>query len=103
VDRDNKIDMKRKISFLVLCAMLFALGSPSDAQQAKKVPRIGYLSSVDRTLESTRSDSFRQALRDLGYIEGQSIAVEYVTRREKLIGFLSLWPSWYVSRLKSSW
>jgi putative ABC transport system substrate-binding protein len=49
----------------------------ASAQQPKKIPRIGYLSSVDRTLESTRSDSFRQALRDLGYIEGQSIAVEY--------------------------
>jgi putative ABC transport system substrate-binding protein len=90
VDRDNKIDMKRKISFLVLCAMLFALGSPSDAQQAKKVPRIGYLSSVDRTLESTRSDSFRQALRDLGYIEGQSIAVEYKYAEGKVDRFPEL-------------
>ena len=43
----------------------------------KESSGIGYLSSVDRTLESHRSDSFRQALHDLGYIEGQSIAVEY--------------------------
>jgi putative tryptophan/tyrosine transport system substrate-binding protein len=77
VDRDNKIDMKRKISFLVLCAMLFALGSPSDAQQAKKVPRIGYLSSVDQARASTRFEAIRLGLREFGYIEGQNITIEY--------------------------
>ena len=69
--------MKRFVRLLTIFGTLAACGAVAQAQQAKKVPRIGYLSSVDRTLESTRSDSFRQALRDLGYIEGQSIAVEY--------------------------
>jgi putative tryptophan/tyrosine transport system substrate-binding protein len=69
--------MTKEIFLLAICSLLFAPYSPVEAQQPKKIPRIGYLSSVDRTLESTRSDSFRQALRDLGYIEGQSIAVEY--------------------------
>jgi putative ABC transport system substrate-binding protein len=48
-----------------------------EAQQPKKVPRIGYLSSVDSASESTRSEAFRLALRELGYIEGQNIAIEY--------------------------
>jgi putative ABC transport system substrate-binding protein len=48
-----------------------------EAQQPKKVPRIGYLSSVDAASESTRSEAFRLALRELGYIEGQNIAIEY--------------------------
>src|SRR5262245_62254294 len=57
--------------------MLFALSYSASAQQAKKVPRIGYLSSVDPATESTRSEPFRLALRELGYIEGQNIAIEY--------------------------
>jgi ABC-type uncharacterized transport system substrate-binding protein len=62
---------------LTLCAMLFALCSSAEAQQPKKVPRIGYLSSFDPATESTRSEAIRLALGELGYIEGQNIAVEY--------------------------
>ena len=47
------------------------------AQQPKKVPRIGYLSSVDPATESIRSEPIRLALRELGYIEGQNVAIEY--------------------------
>ena len=57
--------------------MLFALRFPAEAQQPKKVPRIGYLSSSDPATESTRAEAFRLALRELGYIEGQNIAIEY--------------------------
>jgi putative ABC transport system substrate-binding protein len=52
-------------------------GAVALAQQAKKVPRIGYLSSTDRANESTRAEGIRLALRALGYIEGQNIATEY--------------------------
>jgi ABC-type uncharacterized transport system substrate-binding protein len=69
--------MKKKITVLTLCAMLFALCSSAEAQQPKKVTRIGYLSSVDLTSESTRAEGIRLALRELGYIEGQNIAFEY--------------------------
>jgi putative tryptophan/tyrosine transport system substrate-binding protein len=69
--------MKRKITVLALCAMLFALCVSVEAQQPKKVPRIGYLSSGDPASESARSEPIRLALRDLGYIEGQNIAIEY--------------------------
>jgi putative tryptophan/tyrosine transport system substrate-binding protein len=107
VDRDNKIDMKRKISFLVLCAMLFALGSPSDAQQAKKVPRIGYLSSVDQARASTRFEAIRLGLREFGYIEGQNITIEYryaAGTQDRLpelrIGFLIANRSYHSSEYK---
>ncbi len=50
---------------------------PAEAQQAGKVYRIGYLSPVDPATESTRAEAIRQALRELGYIEGQNIATEY--------------------------
>ena len=68
--------MKRKIMVLTLCAMLFALCLPAEAQQPKKVPRIGYLASADRAID-VRSEEIRAALRELGYIEGQNIAFEY--------------------------
>ena len=70
-------DMKKKITVLALCATLFALCLPADAQQPKKVPRIGYLSAGDPTSESTRAEAIRLALRERGYIEGQNIATEY--------------------------
>ena len=53
-------------------------GAKAEAQQPKKVARIGYLSSSsDPASESTRFEAIRLALRELGYIEGQNIANEY--------------------------
>ena len=69
---------------LRLCALLFALCVPAQAQQPKKVPRIGYLSSFDPAIESTRVEAIRLALRELGYIEGQNIAIEYRYAEGKL-------------------
>ena len=57
--------------------VLLALGVIAEAQQPKKVPRIGYLSPRDAATESTRVEGIRLALRELGYIEGQNIAIEY--------------------------
>ena len=54
-----------------------ALGFRAQAQQPKKVPRIGYLSNSDPATESARAEAIRLALRKLGYIEGQNIAIEY--------------------------
>jgi ABC-type uncharacterized transport system substrate-binding protein len=62
---------------LTLCTMLFALCGSVDAQQPKKVARIGYLSNSDPASESPRSQGIRLALHDVGYIEGQNIATEY--------------------------
>jgi putative tryptophan/tyrosine transport system substrate-binding protein len=62
----------------VLGAMLFALSTSGQAQQPKKVFRIGYLSSsTDPAIDSPRSEGIQLALRELGYIEGQNIATEY--------------------------
>ncbi len=57
---------------VVLIVMAFCF--PAEAQQPKKVPRIGYLSIASSS--DIRSEAFRQGLRDLGYIEGQNIGVE---------------------------
>ena len=60
---------------LALRSLRFAL--TAQAQQPKKVPRIGYLSKRDPATESTRSEAIRLVLRERGYIEGQNIAIEY--------------------------
>src|SRR5215467_8678614 len=62
--------------FCLLMTVLLITGFAA-AQQPKKIPRIGYLSSVDAATEFTRSESFRLSLRELGYLEGQNIAIEY--------------------------
>jgi hypothetical protein len=49
----------------------------AESQQPKKVYRIGYLSNSDPARDSTRSEGIRLALRKLGYIEAQNIAIEY--------------------------
>ena len=62
---------------VALCALLLALCGSVEAQQPKKVHRIGYLSSRDPASESARAEAIRLALRDRGYIEGQNVATEY--------------------------
>jgi putative tryptophan/tyrosine transport system substrate-binding protein len=69
--------MKKNIFGFAFSALLFALCSTASAQQPKKITRIGYLSSVNFTTESTRAEGIRLGLRELGYIEGQNIAIEY--------------------------
>src|SRR5262249_47349243 len=75
---------KPKLGSFALGVMLIALGFPAEAQQPKKVARIGYLSSGDPASESARSEGVRLALRELGYIEGQNVAFEYRYAERKL-------------------
>jgi ABC-type uncharacterized transport system substrate-binding protein len=70
--------------------MLFALCQSAEAQQAKKVPRIGYLSSADAARDSARYEAIRLALRERGHIEGQNIASEYRYAEGKLDRFSDL-------------
>jgi putative ABC transport system substrate-binding protein len=65
----------RKFFGFTLSALLIALCLPAQAQQPKKVPRIGVLLSGSGT--PVWGEAFRQTLRELGYIEGQNIAIEY--------------------------
>jgi putative tryptophan/tyrosine transport system substrate-binding protein len=66
--------MNRKIFGFALGAMLLALSVTADAQQLKKVPRIGFLTLVP---SPSAREVFQQGLRDLGYVEGQNIVIEY--------------------------
>ena len=62
----------------LVSAMLFALCPTAEAQQPKKVPRLGYLVTAgDPGNLGSPDKAFRQGLRDLGYVEGENILVEY--------------------------
>ena len=70
--------MKRAaVPSILVAVVLLALGVIAEAQQPKKVPRIGYLSNSDPVTESGRAEAVRLALRELGHVEGQNIATEY--------------------------
>jgi putative ABC transport system substrate-binding protein len=60
-----------------LCALLFVLCSSVEAQQPKKIARIGFLFVSALSSNSSRIEAFRQGLRELGYIEGKNIAIEW--------------------------
>jgi putative ABC transport system substrate-binding protein len=63
--------------FICLLPTVFLPVVLTEAQQPKKLTRIGYISSRDPAHESARAEGIRLALRELGYIEGQNIDFEY--------------------------
>ena len=68
--------MKKKaaVPSILVAVVLLVLGVTAEAQQAKKVPQIGYLGLLEIP---ERDKAFRQGLRELGYVEGKNISVEY--------------------------
>jgi putative tryptophan/tyrosine transport system substrate-binding protein len=75
----NSKSVLRNIKFAtLLCAMLFVFSPSARAQQPAKIPRVGYVSGTGNANNpGPRIEAFRQGMRDLGYIEGKTIQVEY--------------------------
>jgi ABC-type uncharacterized transport system substrate-binding protein len=69
--------MMKRIIGLALGSIILAVGLPAHAQQPTKVARIGYLSPGDPASRTYRTEAFRQGLKELGYIEGKNIVIEY--------------------------
>ena len=69
--------MERRTFIGVIAGGLLAAPLAAEAQQAAKVPRIGFLGNSTAALEANLVGPFREGLRDLGYVEGQSILIEY--------------------------
>jgi len=67
----------RHLFWVPLCALLLALGVPVDAQQPKKIARVGYLAAISAAAAAPRLEAFRHGLRELGYLEGQNLLIEY--------------------------
>src|SRR5215475_5633721 len=72
--------MIKRLLWLLVLLLLFA-STFSEAQQPTKIPRIGYLGAVP---SSAWHEAFRQGLRDLGYVEGKNIVIEYRWVEEKI-------------------
>src|SRR5262245_37230761 len=78
------------VFFCLLITVLLITG-PAEAQQPGKVPRIGYLSARGAgSIPRSASERFGQGLRDLGYIEGKNILIEFRYAEGKLDRFPSL-------------
>jgi putative tryptophan/tyrosine transport system substrate-binding protein len=75
---------KANVFGLALFAMVFALTYSASAQQLTKIPRIGYLVGASLSGASARIEAFRQGLRELGYVEGKNIVIEYRYAEGKL-------------------
>jgi len=69
--------MIKKILVWLLATVFLVTASFAEAQQTKKIPRIGFLGSGSPSTQKVSFDAFHQGLRELGYIEGQNIAIEY--------------------------
>ena len=69
--------MKQKFIGIALCAMLFTLSLPAQAQQPARIHRIGMLIPTSASFNSARVEALRQRLRQLGYVEGKNIVIEY--------------------------
>ena len=92
-----------KVTLWLVAIFLVGAVAIAEAQQPKKIPRIGYLAPRLLPLDPARIEAFRQGLRELGYVEGQEhCSLSTDMRRESAIGSLSSRPSWCVSRLMSS-
>lgn len=69
--------MNKRVSCAALGAMFFAISLIAEAQQSKKVPRIGYVDAGSPVTTGHRAKAFVQGLRDRGYVERENILIEY--------------------------
>jgi putative tryptophan/tyrosine transport system substrate-binding protein len=73
----SKIQNPKWLGLSLITFVLVVSGAAVQAQQPAKIPRIGFLLAPSRSALSERVDAFRQGLRELGYVEGQNIVIEY--------------------------
>src|SRR5262245_11614552 len=69
--------MRRKITALVAGALLMAVCFAAEVQQPGKIPRIGFMIGTSPSIIPDRVEGFRRGLRELGYVEGKNIVIEY--------------------------
>ena len=84
IRKQPKIQNRRWAGLSVIASVLVVTGAVAAAQQPTKVPRIGYLGSTSLSAIPERIEAFRQGLRELGYVEGKNIVIEYRWAEEKL-------------------
>ena len=88
---------KHKLLRSTLCSLLVALSFSVEAQQAKKVPLIGYLPGSSFSTAKRNVDAIRQGLRELGYAEGKTFSLSTDGQTQSSTDYPPLRPSWSVS------
>jgi putative ABC transport system substrate-binding protein len=73
----RRIQNRKWLGLSVIAFVLVVTGAVATAQQSAKVPRIVFLSTASLSSLSPWLEAFRQGLRELGYVEGRNIAIEY--------------------------
>jgi putative ABC transport system substrate-binding protein len=71
-------------SSILVAALLLAVGVIAEAQQPKKLPQIGHLTPVSLSAMASRYEAFRQGLRELSYVEGKNIVIDWRSGDGKL-------------------
>jgi ABC-type uncharacterized transport system substrate-binding protein len=83
-NRQSKIQNRKWAGIVALAVILAICGARAEAQQPTKVPRIGILIPASASFFSARVEALRQRLRELGYVEGKNIVIEYRYAEGKL-------------------
>jgi putative ABC transport system substrate-binding protein len=76
-NRKSKIENLKWVGLFAIVVVLAVCGARAEAQQAKKNPKIGYLSAPPLAASAARNKAFRQGLRELSYVEGKNIVIEW--------------------------
>src|SRR5215467_8010877 len=80
-----RLTMKRAaVRSIVVAVMLLAVPVIAEAQQKKKIPRIAVLMNNAKSSANTNVQAFQQALKELGYVEGKNIMIEYRYGEDRL-------------------
>jgi putative tryptophan/tyrosine transport system substrate-binding protein len=83
-NRKSKIENPKWVGIFAIALTFVFGGAVATAQQPTKVPRIGYLSSTSPSAGSSRIEAFRHGLRELGYVEGKNLVIEWRYAEGKL-------------------
>jgi putative tryptophan/tyrosine transport system substrate-binding protein len=76
-ERSRRIQNPKWLGIFAITLTFPFSGAVAEAQQAKKVPRIGYLAAASASANPARIEALRQGLRELGYVEGKNIVIEW--------------------------
>jgi putative ABC transport system substrate-binding protein len=76
-NRKSKIQNRKSLGLSVIAFVLVMAGAVAQAQQPTKIPRIGYLDGASLSAIAGRIEAFQQGLRDLGYVDGKNIVIEW--------------------------
>ncbi len=83
-NRKSKIQNRKWAGLFAIVVALTVCGARAEAQQPGKIPRIGYLTVSSLSVNADRIEAFRRGLRELGYVEGKNIVIEWRSAEGKL-------------------